>query len=175
MSRIFPIQPGLKLVPIYFSQTILYHKQPLVPFSITKVKGRLEVVLCPFQTPFHLYPLMFLSVLSLSNFSIYIKSLWVWILLIMSSTISWGNPFWGILMVLISLVLVIKGTNSASVEQIKQKERPLVPPDADMKVWKVEYQMKVSIVLHTHRTHIVSPCIILNRGGSFHLWSPLYI
>jgi len=45
-------------------------------------------------------------------------------------------------MVLISLVLVLKDTKSASVEQIKQKERPLVPPDADMKVWKVEYHSK---------------------------------
>ena len=53
--------------------------------------------------------------------------------------ISWGKPFWGILMVFISVVLALKDTKSASGEQIKQKERPLVPPDADMKVWKVEY------------------------------------
>ena len=143
MSRIFPIQPGLKLVPIYFSQTILYHKQPLVPFSITKVKGRLEVVLCPFQTPF--FPLIPLDVLVCSLLVKLLHIHQVFMGLDTPHNVIYnllGNPFWGILMVLISLVLVLKVTNSASVEQIKQKERPLVPPDADMKVWKVEYDSK---------------------------------
>ena len=49
----------------------------------------------------------------------------------------WGNPFWGILIVLISEDLTLKVTRLPSGEQIKQKERTLFPPDEnDMKVWK---------------------------------------